>query len=36
VTRSGRDKERKKINPNSTLCAANAEISAMYGKKPLG
>ena len=32
VTRSGRDKERKK-NPSSAICAANAEISAMYGEK---
>ena len=23
----------EKINPSSAICAANAEISAMYGKK---
>ena len=26
VTHSGRDKERKKINPTSAICAANAEL----------
>jgi len=25
--------KRGKINPSSAICAANAEISAMYGKK---
>ena len=33
VTRSRRDKERKKMNPNSAICAANAVISAMYEEK---
>ena len=32
VTHSGRDKERKKT-PSSAICAANAEIRAMYGRK---